>query len=70
LTFFASLVEYLHDLKKAGYAPKFLEEKFEQLIETWNDTSMLVRSSNTPEQVVSFVMTRLRKKAKPSMYLD
>ena len=61
--FFASLVDYLHDLKKAGYAPKFLEEKFEQLIETWNETSMLVRSSNTPEQVVNFCNDQIKKKS-------
>jgi hypothetical protein len=63
LTFFSSIVEYLHNLKKAGYAPKFLEEKFEELIETWSETTMLVRTGNTPDQVVSFCVGQIKKKS-------
>jgi hypothetical protein len=61
--FFSSIVEYLHNLKKAGYPSKFLEEKFEELIETWTETTMLVRTGNTPDQVVDFCVGQIKKKS-------
>ncbi|MGA3289760.1 MAG: hypothetical protein ABSD42_05930 [Candidatus Bathyarchaeia archaeon] len=61
--FFSTIVEYLHGLKMEGFPSNYLIEKFEELIENWTDTSMLVRKTSNPEMIVDFCNTQIQKKS-------
>ena len=61
--FFSTIVDYLHALKMMGFPQNYLVEKFEEIIETWNETSMFVKSSNTVNQVITFCKTQMQKKS-------
>ena len=61
--FFSTIVGYLHALKLEGFPPNYLVEKFEEIIENWNDTSLFVRSTHTTDQVVAFCNTQIQKKS-------
>jgi hypothetical protein len=61
--FFSIIVQRLHELKKSGYPSNFLEDKFDELVENWNQTSLLVRTETKPEQVVSFCKSQIDKKS-------
>lgn len=61
--FFSIIVQRLHEFKKSGYPSNFLEDKFDELVENWNQTSLLVRTETTPKQVVSFCNSQIEKKS-------
>jgi hypothetical protein len=60
--FFSIVLEYLYDQKKDGFTTEMLEEKFSEIIDTWEKTSKLVESRDKIKDVISFCKKHMKKK--------
>jgi hypothetical protein len=52
--FFSLIVNYLHELKKQGFLEVFLVEKFNEIVNTWENSSKFIRSEDRESDIISF----------------
>lgn len=57
--FFSSIVNYLYELKKQGYSDTSLVEKFNEIVDLWESSSKFVQSSDTIEDVATFIKNQI-----------
>jgi 5'-deoxynucleotidase YfbR-like HD superfamily hydrolase len=60
--YFSLIIKALHQLKRKGYSPAFLEEKFEEIVQDWTKTAKLVKSSDSIDGVVNFCEKQMQDK--------
>jgi hypothetical protein len=60
--FFTTILKYLFELKKQGYAQPFLEEQFDSIIEKWDKTTKLVRKDDDIGDVMTFCKKQVMDK--------
>jgi len=56
--FFTLILQYLLELKSSGYSEHQLEEKFEELVNEWEQSSKFFKVENKIEDVISFCQTQ------------
>jgi hypothetical protein len=61
--FFSVILKRLHQLKLAGYGQQFLEETFDELIQTWTETSKLVQTEDDVDGIISFCKQQISKRS-------
>ena len=59
--FFEILMKYMLSLKEEGYSERNLEEVFENLVETWEQSTLMVKSSDTIGKLENFVERNIQK---------
>lgn len=67
--FFTIILEYLYTHKFKNYSEIQLEEKFDELVSYWEDSSKLVESSESVGDVVSFCKEQISMKKSPFLVL-
>jgi hypothetical protein len=60
--FFSIVLQYLYEQKTSGFSTEMLEEKFSEIVDTWEKTSKLVESRNEVKDVISFCKKHMEKK--------
>lgn len=60
--YFKAVLEYTYHLKSQNYAETALEEKFDELVSAWEESSKLVQNEHTVHDVVSFCKSQIASK--------
>ena len=53
--FFEMLLKYMLSLKEQGYSEENLEERFEEIVDGWEQSTKMVRSSAKIESIVNYI---------------
>jgi len=52
--FFSIILELMNDLKRQGYSESVLEENFDMIVDRWEESSMMVKSTDSLDDVLWF----------------
>lgn len=67
--FFAVILRYLYDLKVKGYSDQQLEEKFDELVAYWEESSEFVKNEHDIPHIVKFCEAQAHLKKSPIFLL-
>ncbi|MHA1916989.1 MAG: hypothetical protein ACTSUV_01595 [Candidatus Ranarchaeia archaeon] len=59
--FFSLIVNYMYHLKLEGYSNSALEEKFNEIVNLWENNSIFVKQKTTTKEVELFIKKRISK---------
>ena len=57
--FFRTIMQLLYSLKSEGYSEENLEEKFDEIVERWEQITLLVETTDNIDDVVHFCETQI-----------